>query len=1146
MNIKLTVMTTSKKTNAMRRDKVKKLLYGIVMCGAMISQAGPAIAAVVTRVVDKQYEPSTGLLAKEMEAATTSALCLVKAYGYDAYGNQNASTTRNCNGSTGEAAAPGAPAAFAARTTAATYDASGRFPQTLTNALSQNETRVYDARFNQPSSQTDINGLTSTWQYDSLGRKTLEIRPDGNRTRWTYSYCSGVNGGTAACPANAKYLVQTTPLASDGLTQNGPWTKAYYNAIDREVRTETQGFDGTTLVSQETEYNGRKEVYRTARPYFAGDTKKWTVFTYDALSRVVREDYPDTSVVEREYKGVKTTVTHPLTRTKTTEVNSQGQTIKITDAYGKNILYSYDPFGNLLRTTDSAGNLVRVTYNVRGHRVSIIDPDLGTWIYTNDALGQVANQRDAKLQTTSFIYDKLGRMTKRTAPDLVSNWTYDSCTKGVGQLCQSSTSTGFNQALTYDTLGRLSQTDTVIDTLYSQSVTYDPNGRIDTMTYPTGLVTKNVYNVRGYLHEVRNGDASNALYWQANSIDAEGHVLLQTFGNGVTSQQAFNPNNGRLTTVYTGAGNSVQNFTYGYDLLGNITNRTDGNQSLTETFGYDLLNRLTSATVNSGGAGIVTDTYGYNDLGNVTSRSDLGTYTYPASGASSVRPHAVTVIDLPDGSKRQYGYDTNGNMTTEIVRDAASNVVLSAGRKFTYTSFNLPSSITAPYGGGTNAKTSTFAYGPDLQRVRQISNVDGTTIYLNPDNNGALYYEKDVKPTSDVEHRHFITAYGSVVALVKQTSAGSAVSYLHRDNLGSTTTVTDTLGNAVERLAYEPFGKRRFPDGVDDTGNTIDAQTTDRGFTNHEHMDELGLIHMNGRIYDPLLMRFTTADPTMPNALDMQNYNRYAYVRNNPLRLLDPSGFTPLPKDSDLSSATGGRTSTGQVTHSNEGGTSLNAQQRSSIANTTANGTVGAVRAKPVGKVGGIRGAIMTQYPTLMRQQANMAKAGGSPKAVYDAERTASLAEGRTLPEANKIAAEAAAQRQAAIQAEAQLGAKQPTLGVSEGAHAQKSADIRAKELHSVLDERAQRARTTSVIDTKEGVRVVSSSEARLTPAQRAALAPNEVEGVGIGHAEVTGVNAAKQMGLNPTGAAASRPICSSCANTLQEQGVTPLSPLKR
>jgi RHS repeat-associated protein len=108
-----------------------------------------------------------------------------------------------------------------------------------------------------------------------------------------------------------------------------------------------------------------------------------------------------------------------------------------------------------------------------------------------------------------------------------------------------------------------------------------------------------------------------------------------------------------------------------------------------------------------------------------------------------------------------------------------------------------------------------------------------------------------------------------------------------------------------------------------------------------------------------------------------------------------------------------------------------------------------------------------------------------------------------------------------------------------------KSAEARAKEIHSVLDPRAQRARTTAVTETQEGVRVVSSSERRLTPAQRAQLGANEVEGVGAGHAEVTGVNAARNMGLTPTGTAASRPICSSCAGTLSEQGIDPLSPLK-
>lgn len=108
-----------------------------------------------------------------------------------------------------------------------------------------------------------------------------------------------------------------------------------------------------------------------------------------------------------------------------------------------------------------------------------------------------------------------------------------------------------------------------------------------------------------------------------------------------------------------------------------------------------------------------------------------------------------------------------------------------------------------------------------------------------------------------------------------------------------------------------------------------------------------------------------------------------------------------------------------------------------------------------------------------------------------------------------------------------------------------KSAADRAKQVHSVLDPRAQRARTTAVTETKEGIRVISSSERRLTPAQRAQLGKNEIEGVGVGHAEVTGVNAARGAGLTPTGTAASRPICTNCAGFLKDQGVNPLSPLK-
>lgn len=108
----------------------------------------------------------------------------------------------------------------------------------------------------------------------------------------------------------------------------------------------------------------------------------------------------------------------------------------------------------------------------------------------------------------------------------------------------------------------------------------------------------------------------------------------------------------------------------------------------------------------------------------------------------------------------------------------------------------------------------------------------------------------------------------------------------------------------------------------------------------------------------------------------------------------------------------------------------------------------------------------------------------------------------------------------------------------------------RADEIHAVLDPRAQRARTTAVTEAvgPDGsiTRVVSSSERRLSPAQRRALGAGEVEGVGVGHAEVTGVEAARRMGLTPTQTAASRPICPNCASTLESSGVAPASPLRK
>src|SRR5688572_18089698 len=122
---------------------------------------------------------------------------------------------------------------------------------------------------------------------------------------------------------------------------------------------------------------------------------------------------------------------------------------------------------------------------------------------------------------------------------------------------------------------------------------------------------------------------------------------------------------------------------------------------------------------------------------------------------------------------------------------------------------------------------------------------------------------------------------------------------LLKDHLGSVDRITDASGNVLVKVWDDSFGKRR--DGADWVGPpssgdwTQIAAATRRGFTGHEHLDNLGLIHMNGRVDDPALRRFIQADPFVPDPLDAQSFNRYSYVRNRPLSSVDPSGFWDLP-----------------------------------------------------------------------------------------------------------------------------------------------------------------------------------------------------------------------------------------------------------
>ncbi|MFT7878974.1 MAG: RHS repeat-associated core domain-containing protein [Sulfurimonas sp.] len=99
------------------------------------------------------------------------------------------------------------------------------------------------------------------------------------------------------------------------------------------------------------------------------------------------------------------------------------------------------------------------------------------------------------------------------------------------------------------------------------------------------------------------------------------------------------------------------------------------------------------------------------------------------------------------------------------------------------------------------------------------------------------------------------------------------------------------MGTVIEERSYEPFGEIRSL-GIKPKNTT---ELTDKSFTGHEQIDEIdGLIHMGGRVYDSAIGRFTSADIHVPHPYSTQSYNRYSYVRNNPLGFVDPSGYSDV------------------------------------------------------------------------------------------------------------------------------------------------------------------------------------------------------------------------------------------------------------
>jgi RHS repeat-associated protein len=123
----------------------------------------------------------------------------------------------------------------------------------------------------------------------------------------------------------------------------------------------------------------------------------------------------------------------------------------------------------------------------------------------------------------------------------------------------------------------------------------------------------------------------------------------------------------------------------------------------------------------------------------------------------------------------------------------------------------------------------------------------------------------------------------------KVTNPTRTVYYLQTDYQGSLVAVYSNSGAVYKQFSYDPCGRRRNATDWNDYSVTSETLFT-RGYTGHEHLDNFGLINMNGRVYDPRLGRFLSPDNYVQSPTNSQSYNRYSYCINNPMKYTDPSG----------------------------------------------------------------------------------------------------------------------------------------------------------------------------------------------------------------------------------------------------------------
>jgi RHS repeat-associated protein len=685
----------------------------------------------------------------------------------------------------------------------------------------------YDERGNMTRSTDRLGGVTR-FEYEPVFNKVTKITDElGHITTLAYDSRGNMISRTDALSRNTSYIY-------DGFGQLTSMT-------DPLGHTRTMEYDAEGNLTAVKDALGNRSTFEyddigrlTATLDPLG---RRAAFAYDALDRVttLTDASGVTTKLDYDPNGNLTSFINALDERWTSAYDSKNHLVSTTDPQGRVSRWVYDREDQLVARVSPSGRTMRYAYDARGLLESMTTPLGFVTRYVYDNAKNLITLADARNNVTTFTYDELYRLTAQRDPlGHLTRYAYDAADNVTERTDRLGRRTGY----AYDALNRPTQIQ-YVDAAVSYQ--YDPAYRLARI----------------------DDTQSGSIQWAYDDAD---RLLSETTPQGVVSYTYNTASQrasmkaadrplvnytydaaGRLATIAQGS----ETFTYAYDTLSRVASLQRPN-SVRTTYSYDNLYRLARLTHANGANQALEDfQYAYNADDEIESIASLASAQLLPTAKTAAPADAANRI--PQFGTATYTHDTEGQTVTRADTSTVSNYTWDARGRLTR---------------ATLADGQTINYGYDALGQLISRNVNNGTLtnYLYDGNDIVL----DLAAGNTIEYLN--APY--IDNKLRQVGLPSGSLYFLQDRLGSTAALTNANGGVVERLNYEGFG----------AGNG--SAFTRYDYTGRERDSASGLLYYRARWMDPKQGRFVSEDP-----IEFEGgSNFYAYVNNNPIKYVDPSG----------------------------------------------------------------------------------------------------------------------------------------------------------------------------------------------------------------------------------------------------------------